>query len=202
MPAPRAYAGRSVLIAAFGVLACSSGSTTTTTRVPVTAAPPPARTQPPAPAFNATATAMMRDLVGSRVGTITLTDTYAGLLIRGTISELGLGAHAIHLHSVGRCEPPFTTAGPHFNPDNRQHGFKNPRGWHLGDLPNLDTPASGRLTFEFLLTGVTLRGKNALVDGDGASIIIHASRDDHVTDPAGDSGARAACGVITLSASR
>ena len=131
-----------------------------------------------------------------------LTQTPQGVLINVSVKGLPPGEHAFHVHAVGRCEPPFTTAGPHFNPDNRQHGFKNPRGWHLGDLPNLDTPASGRLTFEFLLTGVTLRGKNALVDGDGASIIIHASRDDHVTDPAGDSGARAACGVITLSASR
>ena len=193
----RVFAGRFALLATMWVMACSSGSTTTTTRVPVSSAPPPARTQP-APAYNATATATLRDLVGGRVGTVTLTDTYAGLLIRGTISELGLGAHAIHIHSVGRCEPPFTTAGPHFNPDNRQHGFKNPRGWHLGDLPNLDTPASGRLTFEFVLPEVTIRGKNALLDGDGAAIIIHTGRDDHMTDPAGDSGARAACGVINL----
>jgi superoxide dismutase, Cu-Zn family len=197
MPAIRAVAGRSTLIAAIGLMACSTGSTTTTTRVPAPAAPPPARTQP-APAYSATATATMRDLVGGRVGTVTLTDTYAGVLIRGTISELGLGAHAIHIHAVGRCEPPFTTAGPHFNPENRKHGFRSPNGWHLGDLPNIDTPASGRLTFEFVLPGVTIRGKNALLDADGAAIIIHASRDDYVTDPAGDSGARAACGVITL----
>ena len=197
MPAIRSVAGRSALIAAVVAAACSTGSTPTTTRVPVSPAPPPSRA-PQAPAYSATATATMRDLVGSRVGTVTFTDTYAGLLIRGTISELGLGAHAIHVHSVGRCEPPFTTAGPHFNPENRQHGFRNPNGWHLGDLPNIDTPASGRLTFELVLPGVTLRGKNALLDGDGAALIIHASRDDYVTDPAGDSGARAACGVITL----
>lgn len=197
MPAIRAVAARSALIAAIDLMACSTGSTTTTTRVPAPSAPPPARTQP-APAYSATATATMRDLVGGRVGTVNFTDTYAGLLIRGTVSELGLGAHALHVHAVGRCEPPFTTAGPHFNPENRHHGFRSPNGWHLGDLPNIDTPASGRLTFEFLLPGVTLRGKNALLDADGASIIIHASRDDYVTDPAGDSGSRAACGVITL----
>jgi len=197
MHAFQVFAGRRALVVTVALMACSTGTTTTTTRVPVTAAPPPARTQP-VPAFNTTATAVMHDLVGGRVGNITFTDTYAGVLIRGTIAELGLGAHAIHIHSVGRCEPPFTTAGPHFNPENRQHGYKNPNGWHLGDLPNIDTPASGRLTFEFVLPGVSLRGKNALVDGDGASIIIHASRDDYRTDPAGDSGSRAACGVITL----
>jgi len=190
----RSFAGLATLLAA----ACSSGSTTTTTRPPVSSAPPPPSRTPPAAASGATATAVMRDLVGGRVGTLTLTDTYAGLLVRGTVSELGLGAHAIHVHSVGRCEPPFTTAGPHFNPEGRQHGFKNPRRWHLGDMPNIDTPASGRLSFEFLLPDVSLRGKNALLDGDGAAIIIHSGRDDLMTDPSGDSGARAACGVITL----
>jgi len=186
-----------VFAAVAGAMACTSSQPTTTTRVPVTPAPAPPRTQTVA-IPGSTATATMRDLVGSRVGTVSLTDTYAGLLIRGTVSELGLGAHAIHVHAVGRCEPPFTTAGAHFNPDGRQHGFLNARGPHLGDLPNIDTPASGRLTFEFLLPGVTLRGNNALVDADGAAIIIHAARDDYRTEPAGDSGARAACGVITL----
>lgn len=196
MSALRAFAGRSALFVLAAVAACSTGSTTTTTRVPVSTAPGPSRTPAPTPGMTATAT--MHDLAGGRVGTVTFTDTYAGLLIRGTVSELGLGAHAIHIHSIGRCEPPFTTAGPHFNPEGHQHGFKNPKGSHLGDLPNIDTPASGRLTFEFLMPDVSLRAKNALVDGDGAAIIIHASKDDYVTDPAGDSGARAACGVITL----
>lgn len=192
-----AFARHATLAVVAGLVACSTGSTTTTTRVPVRSAPPSAR-PPAAPAYSTTATATMRDLAGGRVGTMTLTDTYAGLLIRGTVSELGLGAHAIHIHSVGRCEGTFATAGPHFNPEGHQHGFKNPNGPHLGDLPNIDTPASGRLTFEFLLPYVTLRGKNAIMDGDGATIIIHAAKDDYVTDPAGDSGARAACGVITL----
>lgn len=190
------FSGHATLLATVGIMACSSPSPTPTTRVPVSPAPS-APSRPPA--FSATATATMRDLVGGRVGTVTFTDTYAGLLIRGTVSELGLGEHAIHVHSVGKCDPPFTTAGPHFNPEGRQHGFKNPRGHHLGDLPNIDTPASGRLTFEFLLGGVTLRGMNALLDADGAAIVIHGARDDHMTDPSGDSGSRAACGVITLS---
>src|SRR5262245_33000252 len=158
MHAFQVFVGRRALVVTFVLAACSTGTTTTTTRVPVTAAPPPARTQP-VPVFNTSATAVMHDLVGSRVGNVTLTDTYGGVLIHGTIAELGLGAHAIHIHSVGRCEPPFTTAGPHFNPENRQHGYKNPNGWHLGDLPNIDTPASGRLTFDFVLPGVSLRGK-------------------------------------------
>jgi Cu-Zn family superoxide dismutase len=113
------------------------------------------------------------------------------------VGGVGLGAHGIHVHAVGRCEAPFTTAGGHFNPANRQHGFRNPNGPHLGDLPNIDTPAAGMLKFEFLLPGVTLKAENALLDADGAAIIVHASRDDYMGDPSGNSGGRIACGVIT-----
>ena len=172
-------------------------------------APQPTVHLPPSPSPNApvaagpalpiaftTATATLRDASGRRVGTLTFADSYAGVMIRGTVADLGLGAHAIHIHTVGKCEAPFTTAGGHFNPQGRQHGYLNVRGPHLGDLPNLTTPAAGSLTFEYLVPGVTLKGTNALLDADGASIVIHASGDDYHTDPAGNSGGRAACGVI------
>jgi len=112
------------------------------------------------------------------------------------VTDLGLGGHGIHLHEVGKCEPPFTSAGAHFNPTNRTHGFKASGGGHLGDLPNLDLPAAGAQRFEMLVADVTLRGRNALLDADGASIIVHTTRDDYVTDPAGNSGGRVACGII------
>lgn len=168
---------------------------------PSPAAPAPAPKAPAkAPASpGRTAFATLRDPAGTRVGTVTLTDTYAGVLITGSVNGLGLGAHAIHLHAVGKCEAPaFATAGGHFNPGGKQHGYRNPDGPHLGDLPNLDTPAAGELRFEFLAPGITLRGDNALLDGDGASVVVHSGRDDYMTDPAGDSGSRIACGVITL----
>ena len=166
---------------------------------PAAPAPPP-KAQAKTPASpGLTALATLRDPAGTRVGTVTLTDTYAGVLITGSVNGLGLGAHAIHLHAVGRCEAPaFATAGGHFNPGGKQHGYRNPDGPHLGDLPNLDTPAAGELRFEFLAPGITLRGDNALLDGDGASVVVHSGRDDYMTDPAGDSGSRIACGVITL----
>lgn len=175
------------------VVACSSPAPTPQ---PIPSRSPPA----PAPVIAkpaARATAVIRDLAGNRVGTATFTDSHAGVLISATVSGVGLGAHAVHIHSVGKCEPPFASAGPHFNPENRKHGYLNPAGPHLGDLPNIDTPAAGQLRFEFLLPGVTLTGHNALLDADGASIVIHGSRDDYETDPSGNSGARIACGVIT-----
>ncbi len=145
-----------------------------------------------------TATAIMHDLTGGAVGTATFTDTYSGVLVDAVVSNIGLGAHGVHIHAVGKCEPPFTTAGGHFNPEGKRHGFMNPNGPHLGDLPNITTPAAGQLHFEFLLPGVSLTGTNALLDGDGASIVIHSGRDDLESDPAGNSGSRIACGVITL----
>ena len=170
---------------------------------PVIVNPPTPSPTSPAPAVprrptpGGTASAVLHDLAGVRVGTVSFTDTYSGLLVAGDIAGLGLGAHAVHLHAVGRCVSPFRGAGAHFNPLAKKHGFKNADGPHLGDMPNIDTPAAGRLHFEFLVPGVTLRGENALLDADGASIVIHSSRDDYSTDPGGASGSPIACGVIT-----
>lgn len=191
--------GRALLMAttSFAAITCS--------QPPVYMPPSPSPTAPARPASPQTkttpvagtsATATIRDLAGVRVGAATLTDTYSGILVVGSVTGLGLGAHAIHVHGVGRCDAPFTTAGPHFNPLGKQHGFANPNGPHLGDLPNLDTPAAGALHFEVLLPGVTLKANNALLDADGAALVIHSARDDYKTDPSGDSGSRIACGVI------
>jgi Cu-Zn family superoxide dismutase len=144
------------------------------------------------------ATAVLRDLAGRGVGTVTLTDTHAGLLLSGDVKGIGLGPHAIHIHEIGKCESPFTSAGGHFNPTSHKHGYKSADGPHLGDLPNIDTPPAERLHFDFLLPDVTLKGRHALLDGDGASIVIHGAKDDYATDPSGNSGGRIACGVITL----
>ncbi len=190
-------------LVSIAVLGCSSSPTVyghapqpaPSTPLPVSAKPTP----PPPPAHpTATASAILRDLAGARVGTVTFTDAYGGVIIAGNLTGLGLGAHAIHIHETGKCDPPFTTAGVHFNPGGKHHGFLNPDGPHLGDLPNIDTPAAGKLRFEFMLPGATIRGTNALLDADGAAIVIHGSRDNYRTDPTGDSGARIACGIIVL----
>ena len=139
---------------------------------------------------------MIYDLAGARIGTATFADTQNGLLVSGTVSGLGRGAHGVHIHSVGKCESPFISAGGHFNPDRKNHGFKNREGPHRGDLPNIDMPAAGTLKFEFLMPGVTVISTNPLVGGDGSSIVFHTSGDDHISDPEGMSGSRLACGVI------
>ncbi|HEY4307118.1 MAG TPA: superoxide dismutase family protein [Gemmatimonadaceae bacterium] len=167
---------------------------------PVQTAPPPAPAPvvapPPRPNPTATAASIIRDGSGKQVGSLQLAETYAGVLITGSVGNLGLGTHAIHVHEFGKCEAPFTSAGGHFNPTNHAHGYKSPTGPHLGDLPNLELPAAGTVKFELLLPGVTLKGPHGLLDADGASVVIHASRDDYIGDPSGNSGGRIACGVI------
>ena len=144
------------------------------------------------------AMATLRDASGVTVGTASLSQTSSGVLVSASLSGLGSGTHAIHVHEAGRCDAPeFTTAGAHFNPEQKQHGYRNPAGAHAGDMPNVSLPASGALTFDVLLPRAALSGKNALLDGDGAAIVVHASADDYQTDPAGNSGTRVACGVIT-----
>ena len=108
------------------------------------------------------------------------------------------GAHAFHIHGVGQCEPPdFKSAGGHFNPGSLHHGFANADGPHAGDLPNLYVPEGGKLEFEVLARGVTLgTGPTSLFGANGSSLVIHQAADDYKTDPAGNAGARLACGVV------
>jgi len=120
------------------------------------------------------------------------------LRVRVESNGLPPGIYGAHLHGVGRCDrPTFETAGPHWNPSSRQHGRDNPNGQHLGDLPNLMVGTDGRGSFEFTVPGASLSGgAMALLDGDGAALVIHARPDDYRTDPSGNSGTRIACGVL------
>jgi Cu-Zn family superoxide dismutase len=134
------------------------------------------------------------------VGAATLTETPHGVLIHVNLTKGPSGAHAFHLHAVGKCEPPFTSAGPHFNPTTKQHGVENPMGLHAGDLPNLQVPSDGVLSFDVFARDVTLKtGANSLLDADGTAIVLHAQADDYKTDPAGNAGDRVVCGIITTS---
>ena len=146
----------------------------------------------------AMAKAELKNAEGKTVGEATLTQGPHGVLIAVDLTGVPAGAHAFHIHQVGTCEPPFTSAGGHFNPMGKQHGFMNPKGMHAGDFPNITVPEGGKLKFDVFATGVTLKKgmKNSLFDKDGSSIVIHQGTDDYKSDPAGDAGPRIACGVI------
>ncbi len=144
------------------------------------------------------ATAQMKDRDGKVIGTITLTETPQGVLLNGDLNGLPPGPHGFHVHAVGKCEPPFTSAGGHFNPENKKHGFHDASGAHAGDLPNLHAVADGKAMVDAVAAGLTLAGgSKSLLDQDGASIVIHAKADDYKTDPAGESGDRIVCGIVT-----
>ena len=150
------------------------------------------------------ARAELKNAQGSTVGTVSLRETKDGLLIIVNAKGLPEGLHAVHIHAVGKCEPPdFASAGGHFNPLNKKHGLKNSDGPHAGDLPDMYVNKDGVGRYEALMESITLGdGKTSVFDADGSAIVIHATADDNVTDPAGNSGDRIACGEITKAAAK
>jgi Cu-Zn family superoxide dismutase len=145
-----------------------------------------------------TVVATLHDASGAELGTLTIAESGAGLATTGTLRGLVPGVHGIHIHGVGKCEPPFQTAGGHWNPLTRKHGIENPDGPHAGDMQNIVAGSDGTAAVNITTQTGTLRGANGLLDADGASIVVHAAADDYKTDPSGNSGARVACGVVRV----
>jgi len=151
------------------------------------------------PAGSPQATAELKNARGEAVGTASFWEDANGVRLAVQVRDISPGRHGIHIHAVGKCDPPeFTTAGGHFNPGGKKHGLKTPAGPHAGDLPNLEvgTDRTGRI--EYVTRLVTLgAGPTSLFDADGSALVIHANPDDETTEPTGNSGGRIACGVLT-----
>jgi superoxide dismutase, Cu-Zn family len=144
-------------------------------------------------------TVKLVDARGDSIGTATLSPAPAGVTIALAVKGLSPGEHAIHVHGTAKCEgPAFTSAGGHFNPGQKQHGIDNPQGPHAGDMPNFTVDATGRSTATVVAPGITLGdGPTSVFTGGGTALVIHEKADDMKSDPAGNAGARVACGVIT-----
>ena len=173
-------------------------STTLALSILATAATMGCKSIPASGARSATAT--LKDVNGREVGTLQFEDHgSAGVLVTGSFQNLATGQHGIHFHAVGSCEVAtnFSSAGAHFNPAGRQHGLSNPAGPHAGDLPNLEIGQFQNGAYRATTSRVTLgNGGPTLLDADGSAVVVHAAADDQKSDPAGNSGARVACGVI------
>jgi superoxide dismutase, Cu-Zn family len=140
----------------------------------------------------------MMDAEGESLGSLELRETPNGVLISGELAGLPPGAHGFHFHETGECEPPFESAGDHFDPSDADHGYMASAGPHAGDMPNQHAHDDGTLLVEVLNAEVTLaEGEpNSLRDDGGRALIIHAEPDDYESQPSGEAGDRLACGVV------
>ena len=137
---------------------------------------------------------------GTPTGTALLTQTELGVLMDIELRDLEPGWHAFHIHEKGECDTPdFESAGGHYNPDDKEHGFEARDGHHAGDFPNVLVNEAGTARFQTFSKHFSLgKRDNPLFDADGAALVVHAGQDNYRSQPSGNSGERVACAVIGL----
>jgi len=143
------------------------------------------------------ATATLSPASGSNVrGNVTFTQAGQNRVrISGEISGHSPGPKGFHIHEKGDCSAPDArSAGEHFNPSQMKHG-PTPAAGHAGDMGNVAFNDAGRATVNMVLEGISL-SPDAPNDIRGRAVVVHMQPDDLQTDPAGNAGGRAACGVI------
>lgn len=142
----------------------------------------------------------LKDAKGSSVGMAMISPAKGGgVSIDLDLHGLPPGEHALHFHAVPKCEgPDFTSATGHFNPGMKKHGMQNPEGPHAGDMSNFTVDAKGNAKATVTNKNVTMGSEaNSIYANGGTALMIHAAADDMKSDPAGNAGARIACGAIT-----
>lgn len=151
----------------------------------------------------AAASATIKNVAGAEVGVAQIWQDRDNVVhVDLQLSGLPPGPHAIHFHAVGQCDrseaTAFASAGGHYNPLGRQHGLDNSAGPHAGDAPNFTVSSDGQGNASFTTNRVSLlEGSTGLLDSDGSAIVVHVGADDQISQPAGNSGGRIACGVVS-----
>ncbi len=149
----------------------------------------------------ASVTADLNGPKGEALGTVTLTEAPKGVLLKIEASGLTPGWHGLHFHEKGDCSSvDFKSAGGHVHGGATMvHGLLNADANEAGDLPNLYVGADGTGAAEVFSPWTSLTGaggRQALQDADGSAVVVHASPDDHMSQPIGGARARVACAVI------
>lgn len=128
-------------------------------------------------------------------GDVSFKKVKEGIQVSGHFSGLNPNTtHGIHVHEKGECSgPDYSSAGGHFNPNNRMHGSPDKNSSHVGDLGNLVADANGMASINKIVPHDKAKDFSKM---SGKSVIIHSGADDLRSQPSGDSGDRIACGVI------
>lgn len=146
----------------------------------------------------AAARAALAPASGSLVsGRVELRPMGDGVHLTGEIGGLAPGSvHGMHVHEKGACSAAdASSAGGHFNPTAQVHGRAGGGAHHAGDISNVTADSAGVAHVDVRLDATSLGGGGR---GDifGRALVVHAQADDYASQPAGNSGARIACGVI------
>jgi Cu-Zn family superoxide dismutase len=127
-------------------------------------------------------------------GTVTFTQTDAGVEISGEITGLTPGKHGFHIHEFGDMSSADGMAtGGHFNPEGHKHGGPHDADRHAGDFGNIEAGADGKATIKMTDKMISLSGPGTIL---GRALIVHAKEDDLKTQPSGNAGDRIGQGVI------
>jgi len=145
------------------------------------------------------AVAVIYPTAGNKVtGVVSFLKVPDGVEVVADLNGLTPGPHGFHVHQYGDCSAANgDSAGGHFNPEGMPHAAPTSKERHEGDLGNITADKDGKAHYDWTDNLMTLEGRDSII---GRSVIVHANPDDLVSQPAGNSGPKVACGVIGIGA--